>query len=46
MVGYLDEGVGETLVEADPLGGVDHADLVQEVTELHHLHRGIIQQFH
>ena len=44
MAGYLDEGVGEALVEADPLGGVDDADLVQEVAELHHLHMRSTQQ--
>ena len=33
----LEEGVGETLVERDPLGRVQHVNLLQEIPQLGHL---------
>ena len=40
----LDEGVQKTLVEGDPLGGVEDVDLVQEVPELADLAQLILGQ--
>ena len=40
----LDEGMQKTLVEGDPLGGVEDVDLVQEVPELADLAQLILGQ--
>ena len=40
----LDEGVQKTLVEGDPLGGVEDVDLVQEVPELADLAQLVLGQ--
>ena len=40
----LDEGMQKTLVEGDPLGGVEDVDLVQEVPELADLAQLVLGQ--
>jgi hypothetical protein len=38
----LNEGMGETLVETDPLGGVQHVNLLQKVSQLGNLNKEIV----
>ena len=34
----------ETLIESDPLAGVQHVDLVQEISELHHFPQLVLRK--